>query len=66
MTITVNGDAAELPDRCTLGELVRIRIPDARGVAAAVNGVVVPRARHEALVLAEGDRVEIVTAVQGG
>jgi sulfur carrier protein len=36
------------------------------GVAAAVNGDVVPRRLWAATVLAEGDRVEVVTAVQGG
>ena len=32
----------------------------------ALNGTVVPRHRHAATPLAEGDEVEIVTAVQGG
>nr|WP_322784972.1 sulfur carrier protein ThiS [Streptomyces griseolus] len=36
------------------------------GVAAAVNEAVVPRGRWAATALAEGDRVEVLTAVQGG
>jgi len=35
-------------------------------VAAALNETVVPRSRWSATVLADGDRVEILTAVQGG
>jgi sulfur carrier protein len=37
-----------------------------RGIAVAVNGEVVPRGRWVAQPVAEGDRVEIVGAVQGG
>jgi sulfur carrier protein len=37
-----------------------------RGVAAAVNETVVPRAQWATTALAEGDRVEVLTAVQGG
>jgi sulfur carrier protein len=36
------------------------------GVAAAVNGEVVPRSSWAGTVLRDGDRVEVVTAVQGG
>lgn len=36
------------------------------GFAAAVGGDVVPRGRWSTRVLAQGDEVEIVTAVQGG
>lgn len=38
----------------------------ATGVAAAVNDRVVPRSRWAGVVLQEHDRVEIVSAVQGG
>ncbi len=46
------------------------RAPDphgaGRGCAVALNGVVVPRAQLAARRLADGDVVEVVTAVQGG
>jgi len=38
----------------------------ARGVAVAINGEVVRRAEHANRVLKEGDRVEVIRAVQGG
>ena len=38
----------------------------ARGVAVALNGQVVPRARWAETVLAPGDSLEIIGAVQGG
>jgi sulfur carrier protein len=39
---------------------------EARGVAAAVNDQIVPRGEWATYLLHEGDRVEIVGAVQGG
>jgi sulfur carrier protein len=62
MHVTLNGTVVAVPDSATVAELAG----DARGRAVAVNGAVVPRDRHETTRLADGDRVEIVTAVQGG
>jgi sulfur carrier protein len=39
---------------------------DSRGVAVAVDGEVVPRASWSELRIAEGARVEVLTAMQGG
>lgn len=39
---------------------------EARGIAVAVNGEVVPRSRWRQRALAPGDEVEVVEAVQGG
>lgn len=36
------------------------------GIAVAVNGSVVRRAAHAEFVLNEGDKIEIIRAVQGG
>ena len=62
MHVTVNGEATTVAEATTLADLVGA----APGRAAAVNGAVVPRDRHAATRLAEGDAVEIVTAVPGG
>jgi sulfur carrier protein len=40
--------------------------PTPRGVAVALDGTVVPRARLADTALHEGARIEVVTAVQGG
>lgn len=40
--------------------------PDARGVAVAVDGEVVPRASWATFAIPEGARVEVLTAMQGG
>jgi sulfur carrier protein len=65
-SIQVNGKLEPLAP--TLAALLRAReiAPDARGVAVAINGAVVPRAAWPATKLAAGDAVEIVRARQGG
>jgi sulfur carrier protein len=65
--ITLNGQPTEYDAPLTVAGLVTDRLGhDARGIAVAVNECVVPRARHAAYTLGDGDVVEIVTAVQGG
>lgn len=39
---------------------------DARGVAVAVDGEVVPRAEWDSFAMPDGTRVEVLTAMQGG
>ncbi|MFC0597128.1 sulfur carrier protein ThiS [Streptomyces palmae] len=66
MTVSVNGEPREIPEGLTLDLLVAELTRATSGVAAAVNETVVPRGRWAATRLAEGDRVEVLTAVQGG
>jgi sulfur carrier protein len=66
VTVTVNGDACDLPPGATLADLVTQLVPSAKGIAAAVDGVVVPRRAWPDTPLADGSVVEVVTAVQGG
>jgi len=64
--LTVNGIGQRLPGELTVADLVE-RITGAhRGVAVAVNGEVVPRGGWPARHLRDGDRVEVLTAAQGG
>jgi sulfur carrier protein len=66
MTLTVNGEPRDVPHGVTLADLVGQLTESPRGVAAAVNGEVVPRRAWSAIPLGERDTVEVVTAVQGG
>ena len=68
MTVQVklNGEPRDLPDGATLAEAVAQVTDLATGVAAAVNGDVVPRGSWAKAPLRDGDQVEVVTAVQGG
>ena len=64
--VKLNGDPHELRDGATLAQAVAELTDLASGVAAAVNGDVVPRGSWAATRLRDGDQVEVVTAVQGG
>jgi sulfur carrier protein len=66
MNVVVNGDSFELADGATVAAAVRLLTSAASGVAVAVNGEVVRRSAWDSTPLADGDRVEVLTAVQGG
>jgi sulfur carrier protein len=64
--VKLNGEPRELPEGATMAQAVAVLTPAATGVAAAVNGDVVPRGSWTVTLLQDGDQVEVVTAVQGG
>ncbi|MES9506118.1 sulfur carrier protein ThiS [Streptomyces sp. NPDC000609] len=66
VSVSVNGEVRILAAGTALDALVAGLSAAHSGVAAAVNETVVPRGRWSATVLADGDRVEVLTAVQGG
>ena len=66
MKVVVNGVQMETKDSATVRDLlVRLGL-EGRPVAVELNRKVIPRAEHAKVVLAEGDKVEIVTLVGGG
>jgi sulfur carrier protein len=78
MKIRLNGSEHTVPDRASVSTLVsqvtgRTLAPNGQaadggklGVAVARNAGVVPRSQWHCTALADGDDVELVTAVQGG
>ncbi|MBU7599533.1 sulfur carrier protein ThiS [Streptomyces sp. P38-E01] len=66
MRIRVNGRERSESAGLTLAQVVAGVTDAVGGVAAAVNENVVPRSRWDTTTLGDGDRVEILTAVQGG
>ncbi|MER6623063.1 MULTISPECIES: sulfur carrier protein ThiS [unclassified Streptomyces] len=66
MNISVNGERREFAPGTALDLVVKSLTAAPSGVAAALNETVVPRAQWPATPLSEGDRVEVLTAVQGG
>ena len=66
MTLIVNGAERELPAGSTVATLLESLELGRAGTAVAVDGEVVPRARHAETVLPDGAVVEVLTAVQGG
>ena len=67
-TLTLNGEPRSVPDGLSIEALLRHvgRDPAVPGVAVAVCERVVRRADWPATTVADGDRVEVITAAQGG
>lgn len=66
MRIVVNGEHRLVADRALVQQVLDTLGAPATGTAVAVNGEVVPRRDWPRRRLAEGDQVEVLTAVQGG
>lgn len=66
MNVVVNGNPRQVAENATVEEvLAGLGMPE-QGVAVAVDGEVVPRARWAATALRPDAAVEVLTAVQGG
>ncbi|HZZ20407.1 MAG TPA: sulfur carrier protein ThiS [Opitutaceae bacterium] len=67
VSIFLNDQPHELDGPATLLRLLEAQgLAGRKGVAAAVNGDVVPRASWETRLLAERDHVLVIRATQGG
>lgn len=64
--IHVNGDPSGVAPGTTLRALLAALDAPDRGVAIAVDAEVVPRGQWDTFTLADGARVEVLIAVQGG
>jgi thiazole synthase len=68
MRVELNGEMLELPEGATLAEAVRETGAgtEGRGIAVALDGDVVPRGAWGDRQLADGQKIEVVAAIQGG
>jgi sulfur carrier protein len=66
ITVTVNGTTGTWAPGTRLDKVVAEVTAAQKGIAVAVGDAVVPRTQWSGWVLADGDVVEILTAVQGG
>jgi thiazole synthase len=66
VSISLNGEERRVPAGVTLPALLDELGIDRRLIAVAHNGEVVPRDRHAAVTVHEGDAIEIVRMVGGG
>jgi len=66
MNVSINGEPREVGPGTTVEQLIRQVTDQETGIAAALNGEVLPRRRWPVTPLADRDQVEVVTAVQGG
>jgi sulfur carrier protein len=68
MNIKLNGELKDVDENSSLDELIQYYLngKEPKGIAAALNDNIVPKAKWAATQLNENDLVEIVHAVQGG
>lgn len=66
MRLLLNGEEREIADIASIADLVSVLGLDARKVAVERNLEIAPRSTYADTVLAEGDRIEIVTFIGGG
>ncbi len=66
MELMLNGIRQSMLDGATVADAVASLTTRTRGVAVAVNSEVVPQAGWATTALADGDRIEVLTAAQGG
>ena len=65
MKVTVNDEAVDIDEDTTVSALLTLLGFGEKGIAVAVDWAVLPRSEWDST-LADGARVEVVTAVQGG
>ena len=61
----INGQDRTI-ERCSIREMLQRLELGERGIAVALNGVVIPRSQWQATIIEEEDSVEVVTAAAGG
>ena len=66
MVITLNGDRFEIDEPLSVTALLQKLDIDPRRVAVEHNLAIVKRQRYPEVVVADGDRIEIVNFVGGG
>ena len=66
MQIIVNGSMRAYDAPLAVVDLLQKMALAGKKVAVERNGEIVPRGAHDATLLAEGDKLEIVVAVGGG
>ena len=66
VTVYLNDEAFPVAENSSLLEFLQAREIPAQPYAVALNATFVPRGLYAATRLAEGDRVELVIAAQGG
>ncbi len=70
MNLTVNGEPRQSASTNLIdlwcSETAHLNLDSPKGYAIALNGALVRRDKWPSTTLADGDRVEIVRAIQGG
>ncbi len=66
MKITLNGNLENVPEKCSIAQLVQEKGYESTKIAVEVNGAIVPKAKYDQYFVSECDTMEVVTFVGGG
>ena len=64
--VKINGVAAELPDNCSVKDLLLLRKLPAEVVIIELNGEIINRGKWESLKLNPDDNLELIRIISGG
>ncbi len=66
LVLQVNGTSREIPPGSNVENLIASMQLNGKRFAIELNGEIVPKSRHAATPLNDGDKLEVVIAVGGG
>jgi len=66
ISITINGEARDIPHAMSVAELLSTFQLEAKKIAVERNLEIVPRSAYQAVSVEDGDKLEIVRFVGGG
>lgn len=66
MQVKLNGECTFIEQNTSLGKLIDTLVTDRRGVAVAVNGVVITRSEWDKRILKGDDAIEVLSIAAGG
>jgi sulfur carrier protein len=66
MKIRLNGGELDVATDAQVADVIALLTTTTNGCAVAINDEVVPRPEWATRAVAAGDRIEVLTAVQGG
>jgi sulfur carrier protein len=67
MDIAVNHQVQNIPDNCSVRQLLEMVLPQSTsGIAIAVNNAIVPKTNWDHYLLQPHDQITIIRATQGG
>ncbi len=66
MQVTINGKAAELPDNCSIKDLLASKKISEDVVILELNGEIINRGKWDGLKLKSDDSLELIRIISGG
>ncbi|MCS6824397.1 MAG: sulfur carrier protein ThiS [Cytophagaceae bacterium] len=67
MVITINNTSVEINSSHNITELLRqLHLHNTKGIAIAINDMVIPKSKWNEITFNESDKVTIIKATQGG